>query len=353
MRKTLIAQALVLFGCITSYGQVNLSRMGTDSCDSLQKSRIRYFSPGKSGKDKVWDLTERLTSAEASQVLFTKDTAGVVSILEPDRIAYYRVDGGSLIQFAGESPTDERDYSTPKLAMRFPLVYGDSIASEFRCDGIYCGNHPYRETGRTSIKVDATGSLVMAEGDTLRHVTRVHTINSYSVCMDIDTAALDTASLRQVIEERYEWYLPDSQYPIVESVMSTSYFNMDALGTTKLAYCNLPEYQADLYVTPTDEQPGDEEDDDPFFDQPQHPDIIRFTADTSGNVVRISYDLDADASITAIVASHTGMLYQHREWTQKAGMGYYTQIDCGGLRPGIYILYLNVNGKVYSQKISL
>lgn len=33
--------------------------------------------------------------------------------------------------------------------------------------------------------------------------------------------------------------------------------------------------------------------------------------------------------------------------------GYEVQIDCNGLRPGIYILYINVNGKVYSEKVTL
>ena len=47
------------------------------------------------------------------------------------------------------------------------------------------------------------------------------------------------------------------------------------------------------------------------------------------------------------------MTYRHREWKEKAGQGYYAQIDCNGLRPGVYILYLNVNGKVYSKKITL
>ena len=353
MSKQFIAQAIVLFlGVSSVYGQVNLSRMAMDSCDSLQKSRIRYFSPGEGGKDRVWDLSQRLSSTESSQVQFIKDSAGVVSVYEPDWIDYCRIDGGTLVRFAGESPTDQWNYAKPQLAVRFPLAFGDSVASDFHRDGVLYGTHLYRRIGRTTVRVDASGSVVLAEGDTLRNVTRVHTIHSYSVCMDIDSAALDTARLTQVIDERYDWYLPDSQYPIIEDVMSTSYYNMDAIGTTRYASVNLPESQTDLYVTPTDEEP-DDEDTAPAGEDPWQPDIIRFTTDTHGGAVHISYDLDADASITAIVAGHTGMTYRHREWKEKAGQGYYAQIDCNGLRPGVYILYLNVNGKVYSKKITL
>ena len=48
-----------------------------------------------------------------------------------------------------------------------------------------------------------------------------------------------------------------------------------------------------------------------------------------------------------------GFLFVSRQWTQEAGQGYSAQIDCNGLRPGVYILYINVNGKVYSEKVTL
>ena len=67
----------------------------------------------------------------------------------------------------------------------------------------------------------------------------------------------------------------------------------------------------------------------------------------------MAYDLDEDATITTIVANHMGMLCVSRQWTQNAGQGYSTQIDCNGLLPGVYILYINVNGKVYSEKVTL
>ena len=60
-----------------------------------------------------------------------------------------------------------------------------------------------------------------------------------------------------------------------------------------------------------------------------------------------------EATITTIVANQMGMVYMSRQWTQEAGQGYSTQIDCNGLRSGIYILYINVNGKVYSEKVTL
>lgn len=348
----IMLSALAMLCAAPVCGQVNLSGMEPMSADSLVKSRIRYFSPGSGGRDKVWDFSEKLGSRGSSQVMFMKDSLGVVSVMEPGRISHYRTTPDTLILSGRESTLEKRDYAVEKVSKKFPLAYGDSLAVPFRCEGIYCGDHPFREAGTTTVRVDACGSVVLGENDTIRNVLRVHTIDAYFVCMDIDTAALDTARLTQVIDERYEWYLPGSQYPVIEDVTSTTYFNMDAIGTTRRAWCNLPEDLTACYVTPDDEEESDEQEGFPD-DDGQVPDIIHYTVETVGKTIHISYDLDGDAVITTIVANHMGFLCMSRQWTQEAGQGYSVEMDCNGLRPGVYILYINVNGKVYSEKVTL
>ena len=321
--------------------------------DSLQKNSIRYFSPGNGGRNKVWDFSKKLSSKGSAQVMFLTDSTGVVTVVETGKISYYRTTPDTLILFGSESPLEKRVYAVEKVSKKFPLEYGDSIGDNFRCEGMYCGNHPFREVGTTSVKVDAIGSIVLAENDTIRDVRRVHTVDAYAICMDLDSAALDTARLTQVIDERYEWFIPYSQYPIVEEMTSTTYDNMDIIGTTKYAYCNLPENQVAYYITPEDEDETNEEQDGFSDEEQQSPDIIHYQIETNGKVVVITYDLDAEATITTIVAKHTGMLCMSRQWTQEAGQEYSAQIDCNGLRPGMYILYINVNGKVYSDKVTL
>ena len=334
------------------HGQVNLTAMAPLSTDSLMKCSIRYFSPGKGGRDMVWDFSDKLRSKESSQVMFMTDSIGVLSIVEPGRTSHYRPTGDTLMLSGRESALEKRDYVDGKVSGRFPLAYNDSLAKAFRCEGMYCGDHPFREVGTTVVKVDGSGSIVLAEGDTLRDVMRVHSVDSYSICMAPDTAALDTARLTQVIDERHEWYLPQSQYPIIEDVTSTTYYNMDVVGTTRRAWCNLPEDQAARYVTPDDSDGTDDQEGFPDEDLPT-PDIIHYSVETQGKTVVIRYDLDQEATIATIVANHMGFLFLSRQWTEEAGQGYTVQLDCNGLRPGVYILYINVNGKVYSGKVTL
>lgn len=346
----IILTSALLFVMTSVYGQVSLFDMDVASSDSLEKSVIHSFSPGGGGREKVWNFSGKLKSRESSQVKFLKDSTGAISIIEPGRIGYYRISSDTLILFGSESPLERRVYHQEKVSKKFPLVFGDSIMSSFKCEGMYCGDHPFRETGTITAKVDAIGTLVLAEDKSIENVRRVHTIDSYSICMDTDSAALDTAQLTQVINERYEWYVSDSQYPIIESITSTTYYNMDVIGTTRLAYCNLPESMTDMYIIDEDEP-----DEMPISseDKQQKPDIIHYNIETLGKVIHLSYSLDADVTIMTLVANHMGMLCKTRQWTQAAGQNYSVEIDCNGLRPGIYILYINVNGKVYSEKVTL
>ena len=352
MKNFLFISALALLFSTSLHAQVNLSGMDPMATDSLVKSRIRYFSPGMGGRNKVWDFSDKLGSKGASQVMFLKDSTGVVSVMEPGKISYYRTTSDTLTLLGCESSLKKREYTVSMITGKFPLEFGDSISKPFMCEGKYCGDHPFREVGMTTVKVDAYGSIVLAENDTLRNVLRVHAIDSYAVCMGLDSAALDSARITQVIDERYEWYLSDSQYPIIEDVTSTTYHNMEAIGATRYAYCNLPENLIASYIMPEDEDVSDEQ--DGFFEEGQPiPDIIHYEIETQGKIIHMSYDLDEDATITTIVANHMGFLNLYNQWTQQAGQGYSVQIDCNGLRPGIYILYINVNGKVYSEKVTL
>lgn len=346
--------ALLLQSGMTSvFGQIRLSDMELCSIDSIQRNRIRYFSPGKGGNKRVWDFSKKLISKESSKVMFVKDSTGLVSVIEPGKIKYYQTISDTLFLMGSESSLEKREYINNKFSKKFPLEYCDSVKKTFRCEGMYCGDHPFRETGTTMVKVDGMGSIILAENDTVKNVKRVHTIDTYSKCMDINVAALDTARLVQVIDEKYEWYLPESEYPIIELFTSTTYHNMDITGTTRSAFCNLPENMTSFYVTEEDD--GNEASEGYGFEDCEmpDPDIIHYKIDTQGDIISINYDLDEDANISIIVANHMGISYRHKTLTQTAGQAYSMQIDCNGLRPGTYILYINVNGKIYCKKVTL
>ena len=81
--------------------------------------------------------------------------------------------------------------------------------------------------------------------------------------------------------------------------------------------------------------------------------IQNIKTNVNGGTVTVSYDLLADATVTALVCDVSGVVYRQQSQTGQAGDSYQMTILCNGLRCGQYVLYLNANGQVSSQTISL
>lgn len=73
----------------------------------------------------------------------------------------------------------------------------------------------------------------------------------------------------------------------------------------------------------------------------------------NGTSVSVSYDLTSDATLRASVCDVSGIVYRQQVKDGLAGDSYMMTIECDGLRHGQYVLYMNVNGQVASQAISL
>lgn len=80
-------------------------------------------------------------------------------------------------------------------------------------------------------------------------------------------------------------------------------------------------------------------------------DIIHYQVHQNGNVVSIDYTIDERATITSLVSDVMGIVYRRSTRNCSAGENSTITLDCTGLRHGHYVLYLNVNGKVYSGNV--
>ena len=69
-------------------------------------------------------------------------------------------------------------------------------------------------------------------------------------------------------------------------------------------------------------------------------------------MVTIHYATDHDTQMTALVANAQGYVYKRTDQSCSAGNGQ-TTIDCSGLRKGQYIIYINVDGDHYAEKVNL
>ena len=308
---------------------------------------LNYFNPGERGEHCVWDFSKLQFVNEEQTVCQRVDSLGRLSVTDDKQITYYVMRRDSIFEISNEAPLTRTFYYQPICHAVLPMSLGDSISTSFSGFGIYCNDHYYKESGFNYVVVDGLGSIVLAEGDTQRNVLRVYKYKSYFVAMDVNPIKLDSTNLKQVIEERYEWYVKGLVRPVFETMTSTSYDNLTPLGTTKRAYCALA---ADIHAV-IDEQIrpklGNADTDTPIVSQ----NIIHYKVNVTEGAAMVNYTLDKRANITMLLCDNMGMVYGSKRFVQEAGEGYQSQFDLRSLRHGVYILYINVNGKVYSEKV--
>lgn len=195
------------------------------------------------------------------------------------------------------------------------------------------------------MEADGEGTLVISDECTVKNALRVRTLRTSSFGVARDTVARDTVERLLEVEECYRWYAKGYHYPLFETRSMSYYRGINLLKSFKEAFRILPD-SLRKFVGSTNKE---EERQGSCMDDTC--DVITYDVVRDGRNVRIDYSLTSRAVVSAIVSDPMGIIYRRSSRSDKAGEGYSITFDVSGLRRGKYILYLNVNGKVYDNKI--
>lgn len=345
MNKTfclLVGMTMALYTHGQTIGhETNAPRCG----DSYTLRQLDYFSPGNEGKDVVWDFSELKSTGRKVQKEYFLSTDSVLSCVDGESLSRYSLTDDTLYCLGYDTRLKHMDYTQPMTMMTYPFSYGYSITNPYGGTGDYCKRLILKNGGTLMVEADAEG--VIKEGDTLKNVLRVHTtrLNSVSMHALSDTLMSDTSRMKQEIEERYAWYVRGYRYPMYETSSICFYDNMTPVSCIQKAkhYCadDMSEMSDSINeeILATDSIANVAEQD-----------IIHYTIKNDGCTLTMDYSLDADASINALVSNSRGMLYGRRSTRQPAGTDYQMDFEIVSLPKGEYVLYVNVNGKVYNEK---
>lgn len=344
--------------------KANIPRSG----DIMSRQILEPFPQGDSGQGILWDfscLTQESDSVEDIYVeYFIDPDSSRLSVADGDFILRYSDLSDTLQVIGKETPLERICYDTPQTVMTYPFTYGNVISGSYGGHGTYCSRLNVSVAGTLLVEADAEGIILTSECDTLYNVLRVHTLRTGSISMNsvMDANNSDTTHVKQEIEERYEWYARGYRYPLYEKATVAYYDNMTMIHESHSAsrispdFMHLPDDSCndsilayDAYVRsamfPIDGlQPSG-----PDGSDPENADIIRYTVLTDGNSLILDYDLDQDATLTFIICNKMGMLFVNRRENVKAGSEHTAEFDLSGLVPNDYILYINVNGTIYSE----
>ena len=347
--------------------------------DELDRQVVSISNAMTSGKDVVWDLQElellendyktRYAGAEAAPWL----VAGYEKLTGHQYLS--NEDGTYLL--GRYSPTSLMTYDIPEQVQSFPMHYGDSIMGIYGGTGSYGDKLFVREYGSYHTKMDATGCIILPDGDTLRHVSRevtdrlvfaeVALSDSMQMVYGDSIPIYDRDSIlchmmadvpQQRVRE-YRWYAAGYRYPILETIecrnatddqlvsKATLYYPPSA-QENQLAYDEENQMIRNLIARGEYQTEGDTGSDS------NTESIIHYTfsQNQEAGTVTISYSLDATATVRFVLASAMGMVYQTVEQTNAEGAGYSVTLNYNGLPRGQYIVYISAGGQTQAIKFN-
>lgn len=333
---------LILIVCLAFYQHITFAQSITELQnkpligDKIERQVIEGIYCGNKGDLLLWDFSNCTFKEEYSPIRVSSDSSGF-HCSELGLQSYYLQSGDSLLRHAFRSKLEKITYTKPQIVLLYPFQYGDSISSPFYGEGTYGDNYRVSHNGTRTIKADAKGSIILPNNKMIKEVLRVHTITSNNILMEgMDANLIDTATTKQELTEDYLWYAKGYRYPVFEYHISTSYGNGKKVGTQSIAYCYLPDIFIDDAVSLTETRIP-----------------MEYKVSQTGNSIQISYTTMVDATISFVIANTTGIVYQSKAYSCKACEKYNANFNCSGYPRGEYILYINANGIVKSEKFQL
>lgn len=319
--------------------------------DILERRVIEGIDIGEEGENILWDFSKCTILEDRATMRFSLDSLGIRSIA-PGLKTYYCQKGDTLMIHKFRTQQEYIEYDKPMIVMIDSISYGYSISSDFSGRGKYGETYNLSHSGTRIIKADAQGDIILPDNLFLANALRVHTVTFMNILLEgMDANLADTATAKQVLTEDYKWYVKGYRYPLIEYTTDTSFSDGVQVASKSKALCFLPDSIFNDSVIIEDlEQTANN---DSIGKGPTNKLPIEYSLSQSGNSIHISYVTNAKASVSFVVASVTGVLMEIRNYNTKADEQNDLTFNCNGYRPGEYILYINVNGNVISEKIHI
>jgi hypothetical protein len=354
--------------------------------DKIIKQQVTYKNPGRGGENVLWNFGDLKAENNKYSLIYSaeSDSTNRIAGTEHQTRYYYELRNDSLLLYGYENPTTKVTYLLPEVLLHFPMKYGDNIESYYQGEGIYCDKLQINAYGSSRSLVDAYGMMILPNGDTLRHVTRVRTIKLISekiLPMTLDSLSaknkklhFSTDSIQRdlntdsvvLMTDTYRWYAAGYRYPVFETVRTGNYRNNSKTYFTTAFFYPPEEHQ---YL-------ADDENNEKLREEIYIQDLSaegnnniqkgkgaktnaieesEFTYNIFPNPVEtqltFEFFISKDAMVSYELYNILGaMIYGKRPCKLSSG-AYADQIEMNRCIKGEYILRMQVNKKVYSEKI--
>lgn len=358
--NTFCIRFILLFSLLTSVKSVvaqdtlttekNLIRTG----DRLYKSAVSGIGAGASGNNVSWNYANARVS-DTEHIVDYYDDDGLLKT-ESGKINKFIHSGDTVYMTSVEDRLRVLSFARSLPCIAYPFTYGDSITSTFSGRGLYCGTRHVNIKGSITVKADAYGELLLPDDLHYSDVLRVCTQRVADIRLCHDSAAIDSVSERTEVLTRYDWYAHGYRYPLLELAEYVSYDGDKPVASRKEAYITRPDKMdcgGDMVneaVRRTVKAYSNDSGDDGICKKRG---IVNYDVSVNGSSVDVTYTIDRTSDISLIVSDFAGIVY-HSEHQPYSNAGTHSHtFDCGNMRAGRYIVYIQTSNNTVSKKFTL
>ena len=305
--------------------------------DSFEVYKMPYTAVGDSGRNCVWDFSNLpVDSAEVISLDYyaTSLTDTMHIGLHREHANYYYHYAKDTLWLTGfETSRTRVHYNEPVPWLRYPFAYGDSVIAPLLGTGQYCHRIPLSVEGKTIVRADACGRLLLPDMS-VDSVLRVHSTMQY-------VERLQGKS--QIQEDRYQWYSATCRYPVLDFVQTRAVTDADTVFSRFTYY--FPQEQENVRL----------HEEDPKADAAVSTDSLITNVIYMPNPVQttldIHYTLTQDAQVYVSLHYNGGIsTYQTSKRKEEAG-NHSVSVNMSGMPIGNYVVYIHADDTVASGNI--
>jgi hypothetical protein len=352
--------------------------------DKILKQQVEYKDEGRSGENVLWDFGKlKSVNPEYSVSYFAPklspedtyimglDTFPAKNIHPEELIIgyehftayYYRFKDSCLYLTGHANAVSQMRHEKPVLIAKYPVSYGGNIRDNYQSLTLYAGAKPFNSRGDITVEADASGMMMLPDGDTLRNVMRIKTIRTITEIPD--TTINDKRPNKKRKEptppmntriESYVWYAEGYRYPVFETIRH--FDENDSINSEFFATAFFYPPQEHYYLDDDPENQAVLDNAGESNAAPLSPEqwikknfTYNFNPNPVSHLLNIEYRLE-EATEVGIKLSHsaTGIAANIPVGFKQKG-SYTETINCASLPVGTYVLSFLVHGQIVSNVI--
>lgn len=342
--------------------------------DIIHKQIVSYISPGEKGKDVFWDFSKLNLSDDEYVLTYKRNAEEALIGIEHNTMYMYDFRHDSLFLCGFENPTTRFVYKIPQLIWTSPFTYGKQITNYSYGEGIYCENYEFYKAEKSTLTMDAAGSILFQDGDTIRNVFRLHTrteiiedlfskaklANKSKSFMALDSLFINyPKDSTLLVMDSYRWYKVGYRYPIFEVIESSNHLKEKEISCYRTAfYYPMDEQFYALEIDPENEivrntlSYDDETNTDKEKSDSEKPILnYKYVIDHSTNELSVNYGLSTSSDVEILLFDPEGKQLWASPVVLRRGGQYTEQIPLNKISQPIVILRIKANNSVYGEKI--